>query len=879
MRYINLVLFKSSIFLCWLGFLVLYPSKLRAQVDLGYEILDSNLYTPSGKNQLIDYKNYLNIYPPKPKDLWELGLKAGIMNIRGDVSSQITPAALGISIRKSLGYLLSVRGEYNFGVAKGQNLFPTFDFANDQAYQAYNGNLFSGVWRNYRTIAHNFGLQGLWSISNLFFHGTRDKFHVYAISGGELFLYNVRIDALNTNNTLYPFDGFTRQNAQFDGIFETAADQAFRYALGFSLGMGAQYFINSNINIQLENKYTFTNRHDLDGSRFSGVNNPTFQADNGVNLLTLGINFLLGNNKHRLAPLWRINPLNYLYTAVNTPRTMKIPEPKLKDGDEDGVADIFDREPNTPSGVSVDTHGVTLDTDGDGIPDYSDAELITPSFCRPVNESGVGTCPEKEDTCCLNMQKFIKHIANTPGIQKKSKPSVDNILKFNDVNLITLDTLSPDTNDSLNTHILTNSINKNNLPNKDHIKQGSNIIVNNEPNKFESPNLNDNCEDFSAIAQISKQILFEANTANLLPISVVYLEDLFKIIQRNPGYSIQINPPVMPFEIRPTLLKKKRKQAIIQYLLSIGMSNNKIKDNTNMAIGLNNPIELLVNNQRLNCSLNQKNICLDTSTQAQIKLDPTYLAFSNRISLLTSKINYLPDSIAINLASGSAIRGLVNVLNEYPKYQILISAPYGETKGSEAHRKNLSKLRSEVLANFLVKAGIAPKRLHTLGLNVYQIQGSIPLIRVLLPNQDSDNDCIPDNIDECPSLVGTADGNGCPISSDLQDSLNIIMRNVYFDFDKSVAQSSSLPYLDKLASLLNRYPLNLVVVGSTDTIGNYNYNLELSFTRALWIKQYLKDKGISPQRIQALGLGERRNIEGTENERRRNRRVEFWIKN
>lgn len=105
------------------------------------------------------------------------------------------------------------------------------------------------------------------------------------------------------------------------------------------------------------------------------------------------------------------------------------------------------------------------------------------------------------------------------------------------------------------------------------------------------------------------------------------------------------------------------------------------------------------------------------------------------------------------------------------------------------------------------------------------------------------------------------------------------MRNVYFDFDKSVAQSSSLPYLDKLASLLNRYPLNLVVVGSTDTIGNYNYNLELSFTRALWIKQYLKDKGISPQRIQALGLGERRNIEGTENERRRNRRVEFWIKN
>lgn len=869
MRFLNF----SFIICCVFFYISIHP--LTAQVDLGYEILDSNLYGVQSKNQLIDYKNYLNIYPPKPKDRWELGLKSGIMNIRGDVASLLTPAAFGFSLRKSLGYLLSLRGEYNFGIAKGRNLFPTFDFANDRAYQAYNGNLFSGVWRSYRTNTHNLGVQALWSISNLFFHGTREKFHIYAISGGEMFFYNVQVDALDANNNPYPFDGFNGQNPAFDGTFETAGDQAFRYALGFSLGLGVQYFISPNINIQLENKYTFTNRHDLDGSRFSGVNNPTFQADNGVNLLTFGVNFILGNKKRSLAPLWQVNPLNYLYAAVNTPRSIKIPEPKLKDSDADGVADILDREPNTPAGVAVDARGVTLDTDGDGIPDYSDAELITPSFCRPVNNVGVGTCPEKEDTCCMNMRKFIQRIANS-ATQVNDNTETDTTSAKQQDTFANVDSLTnlPKSQNTLPSL----SLNKNPKTN-DSLSLNSNskiAIIN--PSIPES--MDDDCANISAVAQISQKILFEANTANLLPISVVYLEDIFKILQRKSNYRLQINPQVMPFELRAATLKPKRKQAILQYLLSMGMPASRVKNEKNSTASTDhNLIELLVNNQQLKCSVVRSNRCLDTHTQVKIANDPSYLAFSSRISLLSSKISYLPDSVAINAASGSAIRGLVSVLQEYPQYKVLISAPYGESQNSEAERKSLSHRRSELLANFLLKAGIPATRLQTLGLNAYQALGSVPLIRVLFPNQDSDNDCIPDAIDECPTLSGTATGNGCPIPSALQDSLNMIMRNVYFDFDKSVAQTKSLPYLDKLASLLTRHPLNLVVVGSTDTIGNQAYNLELSFTRALWIKQYLKDKGIKQERIQALGLGERRNIEGTEAERRRHRRVEFWIKN
>jgi len=58
----------------------------------------------------------------------------------------------------------------------------------------------------------------------------------------------------------------------------------------------------------------------------------------------------------------------------------------------------LDREPNTPAGCPVNTHGVTADTDGDGVPDCKDKELITPTACQPVDADGVGHCPDPK--CC-----------------------------------------------------------------------------------------------------------------------------------------------------------------------------------------------------------------------------------------------------------------------------------------------------------------------------------------------------------------------------------------------------------------------------------------------------------------------------------------------
>jgi outer membrane protein OmpA-like peptidoglycan-associated protein len=108
----------------------------------------------------------------------------------------------------------------------------------------------------------------------------------------------------------------------------------------------------------------------------------------------------------------------------------------------------------------------------------------------------------------------------------------------------------------------------------------------------------------------------------------------------------------------------------------------------------------------------------------------------------------------------------------------------------------------------------------------------------------------------------------------------IILKNIFFDFDKATLRPESINELDRLVKLMNENPTIKIELGShTDSKGSDEYNMRLSEARSKSVVDYLISKGISPSRLVAKGYGESRPVDtnDTEEGRQNNRRTEFKI--
>lgn len=108
----------------------------------------------------------------------------------------------------------------------------------------------------------------------------------------------------------------------------------------------------------------------------------------------------------------------------------------------------------------------------------------------------------------------------------------------------------------------------------------------------------------------------------------------------------------------------------------------------------------------------------------------------------------------------------------------------------------------------------------------------------------------------------------------------VILKNIYFEFDKAVLLSASNQEIDKLYNLLLQYPtMTIKIGGHTDSKGNHQYNLVLSDSRALAVYTTLIKKGIASNRLDFEGFGKTQPIATNETEegRQMNRRVEFEV--
>ena len=109
----------------------------------------------------------------------------------------------------------------------------------------------------------------------------------------------------------------------------------------------------------------------------------------------------------------------------------------------------------------------------------------------------------------------------------------------------------------------------------------------------------------------------------------------------------------------------------------------------------------------------------------------------------------------------------------------------------------------------------------------------------------------------------------------------ITLKNVFFDTGKSTLRAESNGELDRVVKLLKDVPnLKIEISGHTDNTGSASLNETLSQQRAESVVMYLKNKGITPNRLTAKGYGSSKPVSSnsTEDGKQQNRRTEFEIK-
>ena len=131
--------------------------------------------------------------------------------------------------------------------------------------------------------------------------------------------------------------------------------------------------------------------------------------------------------------------------------------------------------------------------------------------------------------------------------------------------------------------------------------------------------------------------------------------------------------------------------------------------------------------------------------------------------------------------------------------------------------------------------------------------------------------------------TGTAEAPGSPNQQMEKMIMQMTLKPIYYDLDKSDIRADAVVSLQKMIALLKRYPgLKLEISSYTDSRASEHYNIELSERRSNSTVAYLLHNGIDQSRLLAKYFGESNlvnqcsdGVPCSEAEHQLNRRTEF----
>jgi OOP family OmpA-OmpF porin len=141
--------------------------------------------------------------------------------------------------------------------------------------------------------------------------------------------------------------------------------------VGLLYGVTPEYRISDRTSVFLDwsNTINFIQPYNWNGSNIS---NKDFETGT-MRTVSLGLSFSIGRAKKHgdwfYIPHKKLDKVTEDKFSGIEKRIATI-EKKMNDGDQDGVPDYLDEEPNSLEGAHVDTKGRMMDKDNDGVPDY-----------------------------------------------------------------------------------------------------------------------------------------------------------------------------------------------------------------------------------------------------------------------------------------------------------------------------------------------------------------------------------------------------------------------------------------------------------------------------------------------------------------------------
>lgn len=292
-----------------------------------------------------------------PADQWEAGIHLGLPFIDGDNDIKLGFGG-GVHVRKSLDHIFSLRGNLTYAKTGSD-----FDSRTSTDLNWLSG---SG--------------QVVMTLNNFRFNKPYRKIllNVFAGAGATSIKSSIK-DGSGTG--LVAAD-------EIDGKVTTQVE----------FGANISFRINRKMNFSIEHTVfspfgKYADLLDVNPNR----GNPVTTYRDNLQYPHVSLNFNLGGKTKdgvaKAEPLYWGNPLAGVTDAITALEARPIYDPT--DTDKDGIIDAIDDEDNSPSGARVDAKGVTLDSDGDKVPDYKDKEPYTvPAYVNNVDANGVGRAPK-----------------------------------------------------------------------------------------------------------------------------------------------------------------------------------------------------------------------------------------------------------------------------------------------------------------------------------------------------------------------------------------------------------------------------------------------------------------------------------------------------